>query len=220
MVLVFDLDDTLYDERTYVESGFRAVAAFGAAEFGWDAEASFKSLVTILNNDGRGKVFDVWLAEHGRNSKYLVNRCLLEYRRHFPSIAMFPSATKLLEAVGAYPKYVVTDGNKLVQGRKVDALKISPLFLHVYVTHRYGIRNAKPSIFCFDLIRKREKCAWEDMVYIGDNPEKDFVGLNRTGAKTIRVLTGAHRNSVATQDYDAQITIPSLDSLLGVLQEI
>src|SRR5512139_203969 len=27
MVLAFDLDDTLYDERRYVESGFRAVAA-------------------------------------------------------------------------------------------------------------------------------------------------------------------------------------------------
>ncbi len=35
MILVFDLDDTLYEERSYVESGLRAVAAeMGLAALG------------------------------------------------------------------------------------------------------------------------------------------------------------------------------------------
>ena len=39
MILVFDLDDTLYPERTYVESGFKAVADSLAQKFGFDADA-------------------------------------------------------------------------------------------------------------------------------------------------------------------------------------
>lgn len=219
MVLVFDLDDTLYDERNYVESGFRAVAAFCAAEFGWDQAASFNSMVSILKQEGRGKIFDIWLGKNGLISKKLVQRCLHEYRRHTPTIDLFPNAKNLLRKIEGYPKYVVTDGNKLVQQKKVMALGINSSFRHIFITHRYGIRNAKPSIHCFEIIKNREGCLWEDMLYVGDNPAKDFVGLNRIGAKTVRVLTGEHRNVKAMAGCDAQITIPDLSYFFQLLKE-
>ena len=40
MIIVFDLDDTLYDERTYVMSGFAAVAEMLHDRFGWPVAAS------------------------------------------------------------------------------------------------------------------------------------------------------------------------------------
>ena len=44
---------------------------------------------------------------------------------------------------------------------------------------------------------------WEELVYIGDNPAKDFVNLNGVGAKTIRVLIGMHADMHALLAHDA-----------------
>lgn len=220
MVLVFDLDDTLYEERTYVESGLRAVAVFGEGEFGWNSEASFRFMVTILDRMGRGTIFDQWLTEFGRYSKSLTKQCVEVYRHHTPNLQLFDSAKELLPCLKEYPMYIVTDGHKLVQEKKVRALGIETLFRHVFITHRYGLKKAKPSTYCFELIKKRENCGWEDIMYVGDNPSKDFVNLNGLRMKTVRVLTGGHRNMKAVEGYDAQFTIPNLTHFSALLEGI
>lgn len=215
-VLVFDLDDTLYNEQTFVESGFRAVARFGATEFGWDPESSFNFMIEILKKEGRGSVFDRWLEAFGRPAKGLVKRCIAQYRQHSPKLKLFKEAQLLLPRIQNFPRYIVTDGNKWVQMRKVRALDLAPHFRGIYITHQYGVKHAKPSSYCFDLIRKREFCDWDSILYVGDNPLKDFVGLNKLGAKTVRVLTGCHRGTIAAPGYDAQVTIRNLNYLLDV----
>ena len=87
------------------------------------------------------------------------------------------------------------------------------MFAKVYITHRYGVRYAKPSIHCFDLIRARERCDWADLVYVGDNPSKDFVNLTPLGVRTVRVLTGEYRHVVARPKYDATHQIENLEQL-------
>jgi putative hydrolase of the HAD superfamily len=215
-VLVFDLDDTLYDEQTFVESGFRAVARFGATEFGWDPESSFNFMVETLQKEGRGFVFNRWLEAFGRPRKVLVKRCVNQYRKHSPELQIFKETQLLLPRVQGFSRYIVTDGNKWVQRRKVQALDLAPHFRGIYITHQYGVKHAKPSSYCFDLIRKRELCDWKNILYVGDNPTKDFFGLNKLGAKTVRVLTGRHRGVIAAPGYDAQVTIPNLNYLLDV----
>jgi putative hydrolase of the HAD superfamily len=215
MILIFDMDDTLYDERTYVDSGLRAVASYGEERFGWNSVDSFNYMQHILETSGRGRIFDLWLASHGRCTRSLVKACVKVYRHHAPSLRLTPGVEGLLEQLSSdYSLYLVTDGHKIVQHKKVEALGISRFFQKVLITHRYGIRNAKPSTYCFELIRRREKCLWEDMVYIGDNPEKDFVNLNPLGVKTIRVNTGVYRNVKAKPGYDAAKTLERLDLLL------
>jgi putative hydrolase of the HAD superfamily len=54
VVLIFDLDDTLYPEISYVESGFRAVSAFLETQFGWPREASLEFLKKVFATEGRG----------------------------------------------------------------------------------------------------------------------------------------------------------------------
>lgn len=218
LVLAFDLDDTLYDERRYVESGFRAVAADAEHRFGWRKDESFVRLCARLDGEGRGAVFDGWLEEHGRLNKSEVRRCVQIYRTHTPHLRLFPAAQELLPILaGRYPLYLVTDGNKLVQRRKIEALGIARLFRKVLVTHQYGIAHAKPSPRCFERIREREGCTWNNMVYVGDNPAKDFVALNRRGGHTVRVLTGSHRHAHARAGYDGEYTISGLADLPAVL---
>lgn len=220
MILVFDLDDTLYDESRFVESGFRAVAAFGQQRFGWDEEESLAQMMDTLARAGRGAVFDRWLAAHGKHGKALVATCVKIYRHHTPSLSLFPEAAALLPALAAYPLYLVTDGHKIVQANKVAALGIAPLFRKIYITHRYGIRHAKPSPYCFELIRRREKAGWEQIAYIADDPAKDFVGLNPLGVQTVRVLTGRHRNVPAKPGFEARHAIPDLSVFPSLLAEI
>src|SRR5690606_14274035 len=220
MVIVFDLDDTLYDERTYVESGFRAVAAMGAERFGWDAGKSFRFMVEVLEREGRGAVFDRWLAAFGRSGRGLVRECVRVYRHHEPDIRLYDEAEALLELLADQPLYLVTDGHKVVQHRKVEALGLQSRLRKVYITSRYGARHAKPSIHCFELLRARERCQWDAMVYVGDNPAKDFVNLNRQGMHTVRVLTGCHRAVEALPGHDARRTIGSLRQLESMLDEL
>ena len=218
MILIFDLDDTLYDERTYVMSGLRAVAEFTFQEFGWDVDQSFKQMFAVLEKNGRGRVFDDWLLSREKFSKKLVQQCLRVYRHHQPSISIAGETRELLENLRQrYPLYIVTDGHKVVQRKKIDALSISPFFKRVFITHRFGIHNAKPSLHCFNLIKSAECVEWHQLAYIGDNPLKDFVNLNRIGAKTIRVLTGAYADMKAVPGYDAQISISNLHLLSPIM---
>lgn len=214
MVLVFDLDDTLYDERTYVESGFRAVAELGAREFGLDRDESFTQMIEILDREGRGAVFDRWLEQHGALCASMVRECVRLYRHHTPTLTLDAIANSLLRQLAASHRlYVVTDGHNVVQAKKVAALGLEVLVEKVYITHRYGIRRAKPSTYCFEKIKQRERCRWNEMVYVGDNPAKDFVNLKPLGVHTVRVLTGMHRAVCVPKRYDAAHTISSLKQL-------
>lgn len=220
MVIIFDLDDTLYDERMYVKSGFQAVAAFGYERFGWDQDESFLLMVDLLEHNGRGAVFDQWLSTHRQYGKELVKKCVRVYRHHTPSIQLCTEARRLLPEISDYPLYLVTDGHKIVQQKKVNALGIEHYFKYVFITHRYGIRHAKPSTYCFSRIMEKEGCDWHNMLYVGDNPAKDFVNLNSLGVHTVRVLTGVHRNVIAKDGYEAQHIISDLGYFQQVLQEL
>lgn len=214
MILIFDLDDTLYPERSYVESGFRAVAEMGERRFGWESSKSFRELVELIDGQGRGRVFDAWLERYGRRSRRLVEECVRCYRHHQPDIRLDPHAARILpDLAERYPLYVITDGNKVVQQKKVDALGISGYFRRVLITHRFGRARAKPSPYCFERIKLWERSGWDQLAYVGDDPSKDFVALNRRGGRTIRVMTGRHSTVSAQPGYDAVHRIAHLGEL-------
>lgn len=218
MILIFDLDDTLYNEMDFVKSGLTAVAKYGDENFGWCAKHSLNYMLEVLLNEGRGHIFDRWLSDHNMLSKRRITECLNIYRQHKPTIKIYPEASFSLEK---YKKtkslYLVTDGHKIVQKNKIEALQLSSYFKRTFITHRFGIRHAKPSAYCFELIRKAENADWHDIVYVGDNPAKDFVNLNTLGALTVRVKTGCYKDAVARTGFDAQFTITDLTMLPDIL---
>lgn len=214
MILIFDLDDTLYEELQFVRSGLRAVARFGECRFGLDRLSSETFLAASLARCGREKIFDRWLRNNDAWSIGRVKACVDVYRHHSPNLTLFCGAGSILDTLTRQTNlYVVTDGHKVVQRNKIRALNLHRWFRKCLVTHHYGVRYAKPSTHCFDLIRQAEGAKWSELVYIGDNPEKDFVGLNALGAVTIRVRTGPHSFDVARHNHDALLSIPSLREL-------
>ncbi len=211
MIVVFDLDDTLYREITFVRSGFRAVADWAAREWDIEADAAYRAMNRSLKRDGRGTQFNRLLQRAGRPvTKAAVERMLTVYRRHEPSIVLPRSTERVLDGVADRPLYLVTDGDKVVQNAKVEALGLRPRFRHCYLTNRYGRKHRKPSPHVFELIRKREGAAPRDVVYIGDDPSKDFRGIRPLGYRTIRVRTGRCANVEVARRHDAEREVATL----------
>lgn len=211
-VLVFDLDNTLYDEITYVWSGFRAVSRYLQETYGVPFEDSYQFMQERLGA-GRGKIFDDLLLRYNLYRKKNVSACLGVYRRHHPEIRVDRDGDDCLNRFKEYPLYIVTDGNRMVQWNKLKALGLVERVRHCYATHCYGRQYAKPSPYCFLKICEREKRPPEEIFYLGDNPEKDFVGLKPLGFKTIRVLKGEHRTLRKPDLYEADYEIHSLTEL-------
>ncbi len=212
MVIVFDLDDTLYEELSFVRSGFRAVADYLTPLIGIPQA----QIVEALNREvqtQREKVFDRFLLSQGIKNQKVVKNCVSAYRGHEPKLHLFPEARTCLARLHDYPIYIVTDGNKLVQRKKFLALGLDLFVRRCFFTYAHGLHRRKPSPYCFEKICALEKVPPSSVVYIADNPHKDFVGIKPLGFQTIRVLTGPYRHDKVEEAYDAHLTISNLQEL-------
>lgn len=222
MVFVFDLDDTLYEEKMFVLSGFKIVSEFLSSTFRSQSSDIYQALINEFEIK-REHVFDRLLQKFGLYSKSLVRKCVAIYRAHSPQIQLFPEALDCLQRLSSYPIYVVTDGNKLVQKRKFLALHLEHYVKKCLCTYTYGLKYSKPSPYCFEKICEWEKVSPKKVVYVADNPNKDFVGIKPFGFQTIRMLTGPYKDIVVDEKYDASITLHHLaelnDALLKKIEE-
>lgn len=211
-ILVFDLDDTLYDELSYVRSGLAAVADYAALQTGQDAEW-LRELFEDALAGGRSGVLDRGFERAGVGTTRLIRACVGVYRTHEPTLSLWPAAERCLSRFADHRLFLVTDGNTSAQSRKVAALGLQDRFEKVFLTYRYGRDRGKPSPYCFERIRALTGAPADDIVYIADNPAKDFVGIRPLGFSTVRVLTGQHAAVEARPGYDAALTLTDLDEL-------
>lgn len=212
MIIVFDLDDTLYKEEDFVNSGFRSISIYLEQMYNIPPNGCFSFLIWRLYQ-GRGTIFDDLLKQFGIYSRKRVRECVSVYRNHKPDIYLNPEAESCLKAFEAFTIYIVTDGNKLVQKNKVIALGLENRVKSILITHRYGLKHAKPSPYCFFRICELENVTPDRVLYVGDNPNKDFVGIKPFGFKTIRVLQGAYQYLQKEKDFEAEVQIDSLARL-------
>ena len=218
MIAVFDLDDTLYNEISFVKSGFNEVSKLLSKETQLNKNFIYKRLTQILNDYGRGKVFDIFLKENNLQKKKFLSKCLSVYRSHKPKIELYTDSVSLLSQLYKKP-YIVTDGNKLVQKNKIIHLGLQKQVKKAFITHNYGLKHAKPSIYCFNKIKVREKIDWGEMIYVGDNPFKDFVNLNKLGVKTVRIMRGPYKDVMSNDQYDAKYHIKNLLQVIKLFKQ-
>ena len=210
MVIIFDLDDTLYEEMRYVKSGFNTVASHLSYLFKIKKKTIYNKLLKVLKENGRGKVFNIICSYYKFRKKNLVKDLINIYRSHKPLIKLKKEAFKILEYYSDYNKYIITDGNYLVQKKKVEYLKLNNYFKKIFYTNFYGVKYNKPSLFCFNKIKKLEKCDWSDLVYVGDNPYKDFINCNKKGIMTVRLMQGQYKSLKVKKIQDAKFKISNL----------
>ena len=137
-VIVLDLDDTLYLERDYVVSGFRAVDRWlrevhGSAGFLAPAMEHFAA-------GRRGDIFDATLTQLGMVPTCgLVKQMIATYRDHAPDIRLLPDAKRLLRHIlGRFPVALLTDGYSATQRRKIAVLGLDGWIDPIVCTDEWG----------------------------------------------------------------------------------
>ncbi len=222
--IIFDLDDTLYDERSFVESGFKAVAGEVERRLGIDKEEFLRLLNEILEQEGRGHVFDTALEHYNLYSQSLVYDLVEVYRSHKPEIEPHPDVVPALQTLRKEGKKlaIITDGIAEVQRNKVRALRIEELFELIIYSDDYGRDYWKPNPFSFQKAVEYFQIQGKEAIYVGDDPSKDFQGANQFGLTTVRIMRGQHKEqkdditegNIACHRIDSLSELPELVSRL------
>lgn len=218
--VIFDLDDTLYAERSYAFSGFAAVAATFGEQLGDAGEVS-ALMRRLFDTEHRARVFNEVLRQRGVGADTdLVARMVATFRAHRPSIQLFDDADAALTHWRARARTgIISDGPAVMQRAKVEALGLAARVDEIILTDELGVGFTKPGMKAFELIAGRLGVSHGGCVYVADNPAKDFVGPNALGWRTVRVIRadGVYRDHPTAHDGAPQITVTSLDELPGRL---
>ena len=220
--LIFDLDDTLYRERDFVESGYRAVARHIASCFGRDYGEIYNTMIETLNSEGRQMVMTV-VHEQFTSGSVSIDELVSIYRNHQPTIRLYPGYRALLKQFSRSCRLgLITDGMPEVQERKVRTLLLEGLMDKIIYTWAHGVQKQKPHPYPFNLMLQSLHTEAAHALYIGDNPSKDCAGAHRAGMKCAQVgHTIAHRDvSQSDQDETPEYLIDSLFQLSTILQEM
>lgn len=180
--IIFDLDDTLYNEFDYVKSGFKAVAKLLP-----EIEGAYDSLLAAFK---AGKpAIDTVLNDAGIQDNLVKKRCLEVYRINKPDIKLKNETEGLLKTLRAEGKKlgIITDGRPEGQKAKIEALGLSRLVDEIIITDELAgatgdvMNFRKPNDIAFIIMQRRLDAALKDMVYIADNPAKDFHAARSLG---------------------------------------
>jgi len=186
--IAFDLDDTLYPERDYALSGFSAVATWAEAALGMPHEQVYSELRGLFATGVRRTSFNQWLEGHGLASETWLAEMVNQYRQHVPELDPFPEVVELLRGLhGSYRLAILTQGYASGQRSKIKALDVEHYFETILILAETEREQWKPNRKAFERLLTELELPADQVVYVGDNPEKDFYGARQVGIRTVRV---------------------------------
>lgn len=178
--VVFDLDDTLYPEREFVRSGYRAVSNAIERATG---ETVFDRLIALADRQQPDPFGDVLLHHRIAMSK---QEMIDTYRDHEPDLILADEVRNLLADLRSTGRMLglLTDGRSRTQRNKIRALGLEEWIDEIVISKEFG--SEKPAERNY---RHFERCfGGRPCVYVGDNLAKDFLAPNRLGWQTVCVL--------------------------------
>lgn len=168
-------DDTLYSEKEYIRSGYKAVSdclGGGYEDKLWSYFEAGKPAIDAL------------LKELGReNDKDYV---LSIYRLHRPTIHLYPGVVDMITRLKerCIKVGIITDGRPEGQKNKIKALGLD--MDDVIITDELGgVQFRKPCDIAFRIMITRWRLNPAEVVYVGDNPAKDFQAPQQLGMKCV-----------------------------------
>jgi putative hydrolase of the HAD superfamily len=218
--VLFDLDDTLYLESEFFRSGFRAVADELCRRQKQDPEQIVAMLERFHHNESRTGVFQK-LAHRLKFPEDWIPGLVETFRNHEPSISPCADAVRCLQCLrGRFKTGCVTDGWKEVQRRKLKALNITQYFDVLIVCDDHGREHWKPHAFAFQWCCNALQLKPDQVVFVGDNPDRDIAGAKRAGLRCVQIRRkqGYSWNASCAEQADA--TIENLDELSAILETL
>ncbi len=173
--VIFDLDDTLYGEKDYVRSGFKAVSDYLGGEYEgrlWKAFQDHKPAIDQL------------LKELGRETER--EKVLEVYRNHYPDVKLYDGVKETLAFLRkkGIKVGIITDGRPVGQRNKIKALGLE--VDDVIVTDELGgPQFRKPCDVAFRIMQTKWKMPASKILYVADNVAKDFQAPKQLGMQSL-----------------------------------
>lgn len=222
-LIVLDLDDTLYPEREYVHSGFRAAGEFLRAHCACPFDPA-RWLIERFEAGARGTLFDDLVAELRLSpAREWVDRLVARYREHRPQIRPFSDVGPALERLRRLGTLaLLSDGPLVSQRNKLAALQLEHAFDQVLFTDSLGRDFWKPDPRPFARLAGDFGVPPAACVYIGDNAGKDFVAPNRLGWVSVQVVRpgGVHADKPAPPGGAPQWRVADLTEAADLLERL
>ncbi len=221
-IIIFDLDDTLYDcNGTLVLRGRRQVAKTIAKMINCSEEESYHLQTKIEDKYGiRTNVYEKIVALYNLPNRYA--RELLEEFIHvdISNITLFPDVMNTLKQMKSqgYKLILVTSGEKQVQKKKIDVLGLNDnYFDEILITDR---TNGQTKRNCFKEIIQRYSLKPEEIVCIGDKIDDELAAGKSLGMVTVMFEHGRHYKAYLKEQgkhINPNYSIKRIKDLLEIL---
>jgi putative hydrolase of the HAD superfamily len=218
--IIFDLDDTLYLEKYYLESGFMAISRYIHDITGVKSKETFK-LLKDLNDIDNKFVFNRLINHSEKYNKLKINNLLKIYREHKPLIKLEKEAITTLinlKKLG-YRIGIITDGTIIQQNNKIKSLRLKEYIDEIIITDELGKKYWKPHPKAFEIMKYRLNVKYIEMIYIGDNPQKDFYINSIHPIKTVRLKgAGFYKDYKYYKNHKENYSINKLSEIFEIIE--
>lgn len=173
--VIFDLDDTLYSEKEYIKSGYKAVSDYLGGEYEDKLWGFFEA---------KKPAIDELMRDLGREDEKA--EVLKVYRSHKPDIHPYSGVAEMIAELKekGIKVGIITDGRPEGQRNKLKSLDLD--IDDVIITDELGgVQFWKPCDIAFRIMATRWRLNPADIVYVGDNPAKDFQASQQLGMRCI-----------------------------------
>jgi putative hydrolase of the HAD superfamily len=191
--VLFDLDDTLYDQRAWLAGAWETVAGTATAYGVPPAELAAALGEIAAEGSDRGRIIDRALERVGW-AGVPVEPLVRAFRSHAPGrLSCFPGVPAALAQLRARcPIGLVTDGDPGIQRAKLTALDLGDAFGVIVFSDELGRQYRKPHPAPFQAALAALGVGPGEALFVGDRPDKDVAGAAAAGMACIRVLTGEY----------------------------
>ncbi|MEZ9511775.1 HAD family hydrolase [Vibrio breoganii] len=209
--VVFDLDDTLYQEVDYQTSGYNSIIELCNSLYGINVDATVNQAIKA-----KADVLEAITKELGLPNS-VKESLLWQYRLHSPQISLLESIKVKLDFIKKNAKHVaiLTDGREFSQRQKLAGLGLTNW--PVFISESWG--ETKPGEKRFKHIMQAMPA--KNFVYIGDNIKKDFITPNKLGWLTVGVRDSGRniysQNIAVEQSFLPKYWINTLQDLNDIL---
>lgn len=176
-VIVFDLDDTLYNEMAYLRSAYEEIAKELSAK-NW--QGLFARMYSLFRS--KQDVFAFLVAQYDVQKPDL----LKIYRNHKPSLQLFEGVMEVIQRIKEKGGKIgiITDGRTSTQTIKLKALGIFDIVDKIVISEEVG--SEKPDKENYLIIENAfPNCTY---LYMADNLRKDFISPNKLGWNTLGLV--------------------------------
>ncbi|CAM3829876.1 HAD family hydrolase [Arcobacter cloacae] len=205
--VLFDLDNTLYDEDEYFKKVFKLFALKNEINYSKILEIFDDNNFRIRNKD----LFSEVLKEINFYTEDRQNELFELYKSIDCSLKLYDDAINILGYLRRLniKVVVITNGVVEVQRNKVKSLSLDKYVDFIVYAREKGIEYEKPHSYSFEKALELVNSKNNEVIYIGDHPYTDIVGAEKLKIKTLRFLNGYASNIV----YDSKLNIKSLIEL-------